>query len=65
MAEPTSKETLQAFLDELTALSNKYGLYINGCGCCGSPWIDTWHCLDRAGSYLEFDLNDKKYMIGG
>ena len=32
-------EKLQAFLEELTELSHKYHMYIQGCGCCGSPWI--------------------------
>jgi hypothetical protein len=30
---------LEGFLRELTELSNKYSLEINGCGCCGSPWV--------------------------
>lgn len=31
---------LKAFLQELTALSDKYEIYIEGCGCCGSPWLN-------------------------
>lgn len=31
---------LKAFLQELTALSDKYEIYIEGCGCCGSPWVN-------------------------
>ena len=31
----------EGFLRELTELSRKYGLYIGGCGCCGSPWVST------------------------
>lgn len=34
-----TKKELESFLAELTALSEKYDLYIGGCGCCGSPWI--------------------------
>lgn len=30
---------LKAFLKELTALSQKYDIYIKGCGCCGSPYL--------------------------
>lgn len=31
----TEKEA--AFLVELTELTKKHGVYITGCGCCGSP----------------------------
>ena len=27
------------FLEELTALSKKHGVWIGGCGCCGSPYL--------------------------
>ena len=33
-------DRLRAFLQELTALSDKYEIYIEGCGCCGSPWLN-------------------------
>ena len=38
---PDFEENLEVlkFLQELTALSDKYQIYIEGCGCCGSPWI--------------------------
>lgn len=29
------------FMLELTALTRKHGVSIGGCGCCGSPWLDT------------------------
>lgn len=28
----------KSFMAELTALSLKYGVIIDGCGCCGSPY---------------------------
>lgn len=31
---------IRMFLQELTALSDKYEIYIEGCGCCGSPWLN-------------------------
>lgn len=37
----TNEEKLEAFLDELSALTRKHGLKIWGCGCCGSPCIQT------------------------
>jgi hypothetical protein len=33
-------EKLEEFLNELSELTKKYGLYIYGCGCCGSPRIE-------------------------
>lgn len=38
--EPDIEEgALAAFLAELAALTEKYGIEIGGCGCCGSPWL--------------------------
>jgi len=31
--------SLDDFLKELTELSRKHKIYINGCGCCGSPYL--------------------------
>ena len=32
-----NKEKVVEFLTELTRLTDKYGIEIGGCGCCGSP----------------------------
>lgn len=54
------KARIQIFLHELTGLSQKYGLYIKGCGCCGSPWI-----LDEKGqkTYDDLTYQDDRYII--
>lgn len=30
---------IRLFLFELTLLSRKHGIFIAGCGCCGSPYL--------------------------
>jgi hypothetical protein len=32
-------DNINEFLQELTKLSQKYNIYIGGCGCCGSPFL--------------------------
>ena len=54
----TNKEKLDKFLEELSELSNKYGLAISGCGCCGSPWIEEIDG-ETIADYLE--LKNNKY----
>jgi hypothetical protein len=36
-----AEEREKRFLLELTTLTRKYGVSIGGCGCCGSPWLDS------------------------
>lgn len=33
------EESTIGFLTELTALTQKYGITLGGCGCCGSPYL--------------------------
>lgn len=53
-------EKKKEFLEELTALTKKYGIYIDGCGCCGSPYLTegepTWTNGD-----LAWDAEKKEY----
>lgn len=32
-------EQVKRFLEELTELTKKYKIRIDGCGCCGSPFL--------------------------
>ena len=49
--ERITQKELESFLSELTALCDKYNLYIGGCGCCGSPWIMREELLTKQRSY--------------
>lgn len=43
MAKPDKtarkEQRFEDFLKELTKLTNKFGVRVSGCGCCGSPFI--------------------------
>lgn len=57
-----TQEQTTEYLNELSALANKYKYRITGCGCCGSPgFIDTepGEYVHNAGSLLELDWYDK------
>lgn len=57
----TKEEKLEAFLKDLTALSEAYDLWIGGCGCCGSPYI-----MNGDGKTIAEDLavaSDDTYYI--
>jgi hypothetical protein len=54
------KDKLAAFLDELTALSKKYGILIGGCGCCNSPYLQTPDGITYPGG-RPFDFENFNY----
>ena len=59
---PQTREEKEAkFLVELAKLTNKYGVTIGGCGCCGSPWLGETEKTGRyelsGGDYLHFVEN--------
>ena len=51
---PDYADKLEHFMEELLLLCEKYGYYIGGCGCCGSPWI-TDDKNNTIGEYLNVD----------
>lgn len=34
-----TEEEAQQFLIDLQVISDRHGIIVNGCGCCGSPWL--------------------------
>lgn len=45
MSNQDSTPDYDNFLDDLQWLCDQYGIYIEGCGCCDSPWLT---CKDKA-----------------
>ncbi len=53
-SNPSYEERIASFLNELTKLSRFYGVDIDGCGCCGSPYLS---------DVSDKDLTNYKYTV--
>lgn len=59
-------EKLKAFLQEIKAVSEKYGLYINdeSCGCCGHTHVvDGENKRQCENMWMYYDSEKKEYAI--
>lgn len=68
----TEEQRIEAFLNGLTQLTQKYGIEVAGCGCCGSPFLDN---VSKDSLYnvseepildaekLEYDSETESYII--
>jgi hypothetical protein len=52
---------VEMFLKELAELTDKYGLAVNGCGCCGSPWIYDVKSGEVIVDNIDYNEHEKKY----
>ena len=59
------KKQLKNFLNELSAISNKYQIQIHGCGCCGSPMLCKIGSYNKLCTDLFYCEEDKKYYYNG
>ena len=57
-----AKKKCKEFLAELAELTKKYGIRINGCGCCGSPWLEDDNYM-QYGETLDWDKEHQIYTI--
>lgn len=55
------KQKLNDFLEELSQLTEKYSMFIGGCGCCGSPYVESNG--KYIGEFLKWDTDTNKYTI--
>jgi len=51
-----TQERVDAFMTELTTLSQKHAICIHGCGCCGSPSL--YHLDNIKGKYTARDITE-------
>lgn len=54
-------QDLESFLKELSELTKKYNIKIDGCGCCGSPYVTGDESFDY--STLFWNEETKQYTI--
>lgn len=49
----TYEEREQEFLKELTNLSHKYKIFVDGCGCCGSPSLEDFEGKEKLNARID------------
>lgn len=57
------KSKLDKFLEELSALTKKYGIEIGGCGCCGSPYLVDLNEGNKIGTDLCYNTFEEAYTV--
>jgi len=59
-----SKERIDAFLKQLTELSLRTGVVIGGCGCCGSPFMQSTDkkCVPEVGFYASDEYENIEWQ---
>ncbi len=55
------KIALDEFLEKLSLLTKEYGISINGCGCCGSPYLVAEE--EVVAENLAWNKEEGKYVI--
>lgn len=56
MSNEITRDEANAFLKELSELTAKYRIKVDGCGCCSSPYIS--RCEEGDGSYDDLKQED-------
>lgn len=52
---------IELFLQDLAELTKKHGIKIDGCGCCGSPWLEDNEMV--IAEDLVYDEKAEKYTV--
>lgn len=67
MNKEITKNQIRCFLTDLAQLTKKYNIVIDGCGCCGSPYLKAinGYKFDREKwELLDYDEKEKRYSVG-
>ena len=46
-----NKDKADAYIKDFLTLCRKHRIYIQGCGCCGSPWLEDMEDNEMDGVY--------------
>lgn len=57
-----TNEQKAAFLRDLTEITRKHGIAIDGCGCCGSPYLIEADTSDARSGYGETPPDQVKWI---
>lgn len=56
------EERVSAFMEGLEFLSRKTGVFVDGCGCCGSPYLKVDGCDDYK-SFEDIEVGDDGWEL--
>lgn len=55
-------ELAEQFMNELSLLTQKYGIAIDGCGCCGSPYVYDMATKETLVEAIYYDEEKQQYI---
>ena len=58
-----TRSDMNKFLEELSNLTKKYNISIDGCGCCGSPYLTRLEDGAYIGDCLSWDNDKQTYEV--
>ena len=63
MPKTITRSDMNKFLEELSELTKKYNISINGCGCCGSPYFTRLDDGTLIGDDLYWNVETNSYGV--
>ena len=63
MPKTITRSQMNKFLEELSELTKKYNISINGCGCCGSPYLTSLENEAGIGDDLYWNIETNSYEV--